>query len=303
MESNNYLELEDAVVELQSDIFEHIADKMMEAEAVSSKNHDPESDEAMTPTQPELRSTFLELMQSKTFVPYTGEGEQASGGCVNLSLMLKEDVPTYDEWVSSIEYDYITSQAEAYDYLERVVDFEKLDHAVEHGVRLLDDELTIQQLESDGDGAFREQRKINLGVMGWAEMCHLMGVEYGSEKSVKLARVLFSRVDETATQASHDLAEDRGTFELWDESKYASPSENRNWFIERTHQRPGDWEDGYEMRNQRVTVSQKAENAAVLAETTPGVEPDSSERFTDVTNQDTLDMKEVYQNSVDSDLA
>jgi len=71
------------------------------------------------------------------------EYEACNLGHVNLSLMLEAGAPTYDEWRESIEHEYQTEQAAAYDYFDEAVDFERLDRTVEVGTRFLDNVVTM----------------------------------------------------------------------------------------------------------------------------------------------------------------
>ena len=55
-------------------------------------------------------------------------------------------------------------------------------------------------------------RKIGLGIMGFADAPILMGIRYGSEEAAELADRLASFIQEHAHQASEELAEERGCF-------------------------------------------------------------------------------------------
>jgi len=202
------------------------------------------------------------------------EYESCTLAHINLSLILEEDAPAYDEYVESVNYDYHTTSAKAYDYFEEAVDFDELDRVIDSGTRFLDNVLTmndypLDELQKRSD----EMRKIGLGVMGWAQMCYQMGVRYGSEESLQIARVVMSYIDEKSTEYSHKLAKERGSFGLWDESKYADPEEYPDWFKKHAHQIPEEWGDGYPVRNHNTTTVAPCGTSGMIADTTGGIEP------------------------------
>jgi ribonucleoside-diphosphate reductase alpha chain len=63
-------------------------------------------------------------------------------------------------------------------------------------------------------------RKIGLGVMGWADILILLGIPYNSKKAFKLSRNLMKFIRDTARQASVKLAEVRGVFPNFKGSVY-----------------------------------------------------------------------------------
>lgn len=71
-------------------------------------------------------------------------------------------------------------------------------------------------------------RKIGLGVMGWAELLILLGIPYDSEKSVVLAKQLMQFISQKSREASNDLANTRGSFPNWEMSIYYPHTKIRN---------------------------------------------------------------------------
>ena len=202
------------------------------------------------------------------------EYEACNLGHINLSLMLKSDAPTYDEFVTNTDYDYQTSQAEAYDYFEAAVDFDELDRVIQSGTRFLDNVVTMSEFPLDKiEERVSNMRKIGLGVMGWAQMCYQMGVRYGSEESLQLGRIVMNYIDEQATKESHRLAGERGAFNAWEDSKYADPMEYADWFRTHAYELPEDWEDGYPIRNHNLTTVAPTGTTSMLGDTSGGIEP------------------------------
>ncbi|MBI4587327.1 MAG: adenosylcobalamin-dependent ribonucleoside-diphosphate reductase [Candidatus Rokubacteria bacterium] len=109
---------------------------------------------------------------------------------------------------------------------EPEVDWERLCHAVHAGVRFLDDviEVNREPLPEIGEMT-RGNRKIGLGVMGFAESLILLGVSSDSEEAIAWADRLMAFISEEASKASRELAERRGVFPNWSRSVYAASGE------------------------------------------------------------------------------
>jgi len=202
------------------------------------------------------------------------EYEACNLGHINLSLMLEDDAPTFDEWVESVDYQYDTTKAKAYDYFEAAIDFEELDDTIQTGTRFLDNVVSMSEFPlSEITERVNAMRKIGLGVMGWAQLLYQMGIRYGSDESLQMARVLMGYIDQKATEYSHELAGERGSFEAWEKSKYANPTEYPDWFSSHTYQLPSDHKDGYAMRNHNVTTVAPTGTTSMLGDTSGGIEP------------------------------
>jgi ribonucleoside-diphosphate reductase alpha chain len=101
-------------------------------------------------------------------------------------------------------------------------DWERLGRTVRLAVRFLDDVIEVNHWPSPKIAAMcRGNRKIGLGVMGFAEMLILLDIPYGSESAVSLAEELARRISEEARGASEELARERGEFPNWPGSVHA----------------------------------------------------------------------------------
>ena len=66
----------------------------------------------------------------------------------------------------------------------------------------------------------RRDRRIGLGVMGWAEMLVQMGYAYDSEEAVQLAAQAMTFIKQKATEQSVEMAEARGAYPEWEGSQW-----------------------------------------------------------------------------------
>ena len=101
-------------------------------------------------------------------------------------------------------------------YRDGAVDYARLKKVVAIGVHFLDNiidksEFPIPQIKSKTTG----NRKIGLGVMGWADLLLALGIPYDSEEAVDLADEVMSFISQAASQASIELGEKRGPFPRW----------------------------------------------------------------------------------------
>ena len=106
------------------------------------------------------------------------------------------------------------------------IDWEKLGETVKLGVRFLDDVIDVNHFPiPEIEKITRANRKIGLGVMGFAHFLILMGLPYGSDGSVRIAEEVMAYVTQQAREASRELAMQRGPFPNFNRSVYAQRGE------------------------------------------------------------------------------
>ncbi|HLF76600.1 MAG TPA: adenosylcobalamin-dependent ribonucleoside-diphosphate reductase [Dehalococcoidia bacterium] len=135
------------------------------------------------------------------------------------------------------------------------VDWNRLRETVDLAVRFLDDAIEVGRYPlTESDRITRRNRKIGLGVMGFAELLIQLGVPYASDAAVQLAGSLMQAVEQQAHAASAGLAAQRGSFANFSASIW-----------------PG---QGYEqMRNAALTTIAPTGTISILANTSSGIEP------------------------------
>ena len=105
-----------------------------------------------------------------------------------------------------------------------VIDYYSLGSDIRIAVRFLDDSIdaNIYPLP-EIERMHRGNRKIGLGVMGWADMLILLGIPYNHKKAFGLARDIMKFVRDKSREASVELAEKRGVFPNFKGSIYDAP--------------------------------------------------------------------------------
>ena len=105
------------------------------------------------------------------------------------------------------------------------VNWDKLRETVRNAVHFLDNvvDANVYPLK-ETEAVTRANRKIGLGVMGFADMLIMLGVPYDSEEALKLGEQVMAFIEEKAHEKSVEIAKKRGSFpnfkgSIW-ETKY-----------------------------------------------------------------------------------
>jgi ribonucleoside-diphosphate reductase alpha chain len=143
---------------------------------------------------------------------------------------------------------------------EWVVDWAELERVVRLSVRFLDDVIEVNPYPLPViDETVKANRRIGLGVMGWADLLFRMGIPYDSQVALDLGARLMAFIEEKAHDQSAKLAEERGPFPNWSHSIYKS---------------------GRPLRNSTVTTIAPTGTISMIAGASSGIEPAFAIAFT-----------------------
>ncbi len=202
------------------------------------------------------------------------EYEACNLGHINLSTVADLDAPDWRVWSEehADEYDSLSEAVDA--FLAEAIDTEEFDDRIRLGTRFLENVVTMSDFPVDKiERKVREMRKIGLGVMGLAQLYLQLGVRYGSEEGNEVARQLMKHINHESKWVSHELAAERGSFDDWDDSKYADPLEYREWFEHHTGLSADEWADGFPIRNHNTTTIAPTGTTSMIGNTSGGCEP------------------------------
>ncbi len=135
------------------------------------------------------------------------------------------------------------------------VNWDALGSSVDECVRFLDNVIDVNTYPLPQiDRICKANRKIGLGVMGFADALYMLGVGYNTDQGVEWGRTFMRFVNDRAHEYSSQLALERGSFPNWKGSTWDTQ-----------HHRP--------MRNACCTTVAPTGTISILAACSCGIEP------------------------------
>lgn len=134
------------------------------------------------------------------------------------------------------------------------INWEKLRETVRHCVHFLDNVVDANKYPlKEVEAITRANRKIGLGVMGFADLLIKMRIPYNSEQALEVGEKTMKFIEEEAHKKDIEIAEARGSFPNFEGSI---------------------WKDKYEaMRNATVTTIAPTGTISIIAGCSSGIEP------------------------------
>jgi len=160
--------------------------------------------------------------------------ESCNLGSINLSLFVELDW-TKSDWKQKINWD-------------------RLRYVVRLAVQFLDNVIDLNNYPlSQIENQTKHNRRMGLGVMGFAKMLVKIGIRYDSPEALEVAEGVMKFITEEGRKMSHELGRARGSFPGFKESV---------------------WADKYDaMRNATITSIAPTGTISMIADTSSGVEP------------------------------
>jgi ribonucleoside-diphosphate reductase alpha chain len=139
------------------------------------------------------------------------------------------------------------------------IDWEKLKKTVRLAVRFLDNVIDVNKLPlPEIQHATFENRKIGLGVMGWADLLVQMGIRYDSQEAVDLAEAIMKYIHDVGFQMSQELGKQKGNFPNFEKSIYCT----KNSVIDPPY-----------LRNATITTIAPTGTISLIANCSQSIEP------------------------------
>jgi ribonucleoside-diphosphate reductase alpha chain len=138
--------------------------------------------------------------------------------------------------------------------LNTEINWDRLKEVVHIAVRMLDNVIDagtypLPQITK----TVRANRRIGLGVMGWADMLAQLNIPYNSDAGVTMAKKVMKCIQDESWHASRELAAEKGVFPRWEESSFKTKNDK--------------------VRNVAITTIAPTGTISMVANCSSGIEP------------------------------
>ncbi len=135
------------------------------------------------------------------------------------------------------------------------MDWQGLAETVKLAVRFLDNIVDVCNYPVRNTVRLTQaNRKIGLGVMGFADCLFMLGIPYNSQQGVEFGATVMSFINKNARQASSELADLRGPFPNWNDSIWRTQKSKK-------------------VRNASITCVAPTGTISIIADCSNGIEP------------------------------
>lgn len=185
--------------------------------------------------------------------------EACNLGSINLNKMVKEN----DDGTCSVDWDLLAKTTRT-------------------AIRFLDNIITINKYPLPQIAEMvNNNRKIGLGIMGWADMLMKIGISYASEQGTKLASQIIEFIDYESKCESIELSKERGRFANFKGSIYDSEYYLYNKYKDKSAGKISDeqWKEldnkikKFGIRNATTTCIAPTGTISMIAGASGGIEP------------------------------
>src|SRR6266545_3283296 len=137
------------------------------------------------------------------------------------------------------------------------IDWGHLENSIRTAVHLLDNVIDMNKYPiPEIEKCTKDNRKIGLGVMGFARMLFKLGIQYDSEAGIQMGEQVMKFISEIGYDESRRMAEKRGVYPSWKGSRHEAR--------------------GQRVRNSYVTTVAPTGTISMIADTSGGCEPEFS---------------------------
>lgn len=185
--------------------------------------------------------------------------EACNLGSINLNKMVKEN----NDGTCSVDWDLLAKTTRT-------------------AIRFLDNIITINKYPLPQIAEMvNNNRKIGLGIMGWADMLMKIGISYASEQGTKLASQIIEFIDYESKCESIELSKERGRFAKFEGSIYDSEYYLYNKYKDKSAGKISDeqWKEldnkikKFGIRNATTTCIAPTGTISMIAGASGGIEP------------------------------